>query len=191
MSVPSRTAYVSCGVVLPQRRAPEGASHPWNHWPALWSAVRPAPVLAWNHLVSVYLHHAERTFPCCTCSTITEGNRRVAALLPATRPSHTVGGVGRAFDDDHHGLAGGGAGTPPAAGARGNGADLASNSGRAPAFPRVRSPRVGWRAGVGGVWLGGRNERSCRAGRPQRGVPVPPCRSRRCRRHGCCVAPGR
>src|SRR5207344_1426350 len=37
-------------------------------------------------------------------------------------------------------------------------------------------PWVGWRAGVGGVWLGGRNERSCLAGRPQRcsGVAVPP-----------------
>ena len=33
MSVPSRTAHLSCGVVLPQRRAPRGASHPYSHWP--------------------------------------------------------------------------------------------------------------------------------------------------------------
>jgi len=44
-----------------------------NYWPVLWSAVRAAPVVAQNHLSSVHLHHAERTFCCCTCSTITEG----------------------------------------------------------------------------------------------------------------------
>src|SRR6266851_6607283 len=44
-----------------------------NHWPVLWSAVRATPVLARNHRLSVHLHHAERTFSCCTCSTITEG----------------------------------------------------------------------------------------------------------------------
>lgn len=58
-----------------------------------------------------------------------------------------------------------------------------------PWFPGSR--RVSWRAGVSGVWLGGRNERSCLARRTRRNVPVPPCRGRRRRRHGCCVAPGR
>src|SRR6266851_2433091 len=43
-----------------------------NHWPMLWFAVRATPVLARNHLLSVHLHHAERTFSGCTCSTITE-----------------------------------------------------------------------------------------------------------------------
>jgi hypothetical protein len=103
--------------------------------------VRATSVLARNNLLSVHLHHAERTFSCCACSTITEGNRRVAALLPATGPGHTVGGVGRASDDDQHGLVGGGAVMPPTADARGSGAGPPSNSGRAPGF-RVRSPRV-------------------------------------------------
>src|SRR6266576_2110526 len=44
-----------------------------NHWPVLWSGVLAAPVFAQNHLLSVHLHHAERTFSCCICSTIIDG----------------------------------------------------------------------------------------------------------------------
>jgi hypothetical protein len=61
-------------VVLASASRSRSARHArGNYWPTPWSAVRAAPVLAQNQLLSVHLHHAERTFCCCTCSTTTEG----------------------------------------------------------------------------------------------------------------------
>ena len=64
-------------------------------------------------------------------------HQRLAGLLAATGPDYTAGGAGRAYGDDHHGLAGGGAVTLPAADARGNGADPLSSSGRSADFRRA------------------------------------------------------
>ena len=56
---------------------------------------------------------------------------------------------------------------------------------------RFGPPRGRLADGVNGVLLGGRVSAHAWPGDRSAAFPVPPCRSRRCRRHGCCVAPGR
>jgi hypothetical protein len=79
------------------------------------------------------------------------GHWRVAGLLAATGSDHTVDGVGRASDDDHRDLVGGGAVTPAAACTRDNGADLPSQRPGA-WFSGFGLPGVGWRALVVSGW---------------------------------------
>src|SRR2546421_3695783 len=67
-------AHLICGVVLASASRSGGRVAPvviTGRCSGLRSGAR--PVVARNHLLSVHLHHAERTFSCCTCSTITEG----------------------------------------------------------------------------------------------------------------------